>query len=81
MRETEYKVNIPKLCKKLCVALVSDLHSQDPTAVIESLKKRRPDYILMAGDIFELMDGSKDKKNDKAFALQFDLKPLLNSKS
>ena len=69
MRETEYKVNIPRLCKKLCIALVSDLHAQEPTAVIESLKKRRPDYILMPGDIFEVMDGSKDKKNDKAFGV------------
>ena len=69
MRETNYEVNISRCGKRLCIALVADLHAQEPRAVIESLKCKSPDYILMPGDIFELMDGSKDKKNDKAFAL------------
>ena len=69
MRETEYKLNKSCFPKKICVALVADLHSQSPDAVIASLKRRKPDYILMPGDIFELIDGTMDGYNENGFKL------------
>lgn len=40
------------------MAVVSDLHGGDPTAVLKMLEAERPDYILCPGDIFERLDGS-----------------------
>lgn len=72
MKETVYRVNIPRLRglgKSLCFALVSDLHNEDPSEAIAALERRRPDYILMPGDIFELLDGTMQEKSEGGFAL------------
>ena len=69
MKETVYRIKKNPFRKKLCIALVSDLHGEDPRPVIASLKKRAPDYILMPGDIFELLDGSMDEKCENGFKL------------
>ncbi len=41
----------------LCFGLVSDLHGGEPRQVLEMLRQEKPNYILMAGDIFEALDG------------------------
>ncbi len=69
MKETNYNFNIVRMGKSLCIALVSDLHAQDPDAVIDSLKKKSPDYILMPGDIFEFSNRIKDSRNENGFRL------------
>lgn len=58
--------NLPKKCR---FAVVCDLHAQKPDKVIELLKREKPDYILMPGDIFEPLDGRFDDKNEKTFPL------------
>ena len=58
------KSSFPKKCR---FALVSDLHSGKYEKVISMLEEIKPDYILLAGDILESLDGSCDEKNDKAF--------------
>ena len=55
--------------KGLRLAVVSDLHSQDPRRAIDALREIKPTHILMAGDILEALDGSCDGKNGQAFAI------------
>ena len=67
MKLTEYKLQNKNLPDKKVFALVSDLHSEKPEKVIRLLEKMNPDYILAPGDIFEVMDGTKDEKNENGF--------------
>lgn len=69
MKQTEYTINHSAFGKALCFALISDLHGEAPHAVIEALRAERPDYILMPGDIFELLDGTMPKEAENAFLL------------
>ena len=69
MKLTEYKLQNKNLPDKKVFALVSDLHSEKPEKVIRLLKKMNPDYILAPGDIFEVMDGTKDEENENGFIL------------
>ena len=57
MKRSVYEIKNSNFQKKICVAVVSDLHGCDPSAVIGALSEERPDYILMPGDIFERLDG------------------------
>ena len=57
MKKTLYRIKNSNFKKRIYIALVSDLHGQDPSAVIEMLRRERPDYILCPGDIFERLDG------------------------
>ena len=72
IKTSEYKIHSKKIKSGCRRALVSDLHAGAPDEVIEILKRTAPDYILLAGDIFERLDGSLDEKNDRAFALLFE---------
>lgn len=59
---TEYTIRCKAIEKELTVALLSDLHSSTSTDVsdlIALLRERRPDYILMPGDVFERLDGKR----------------------
>ena len=69
MKTTKYYVELEGFDRELTFALVSDLHSNDPRRVIEILKEETPDCILMAGDIFEALDGSCDEKNNIAYPI------------
>lgn len=69
MKTTTYTVDGHAFGRELCFALVSDLHGQDPTAAIEALKRTQPSYILMPGDIFELLDGSMQQEAENGFRL------------
>lgn len=69
MHKTVYTLKQNSFGKGKKIALVSDLHSGDPNKVIRELKNIKPDYILMAGDILEALDGRKDKLNEKAFGI------------
>lgn len=69
MRKTVYEIKEHKFCRPTCFALVADLHGGDPTDVIKILADEAPDYILMAGDIFERLDGTKDKKYENGIKL------------
>ena len=51
------------------IALACDLHAGNPKKAIAELKKIKPDYILLAGDILEALDGRKDLLNERAFPL------------
>lgn len=53
----------------LHLAVISDLHGCDPSEAIEILKASKPDHILAPGDIFELLDGSRDDANENGFLL------------
>lgn len=69
MKTSIYRLENTDLPRGKRMALVTDLHAQSPKAVIEALQKISPDYILMAGDIFEAFDGSYDDTNEKVFEL------------
>ena len=69
MKRTFYTLSGSAFEKKLTFALVSDLHGQDPRDVLEILKEERPDHILLAGDIFECLNGEKDEKYENGLAL------------
>ena len=59
---TEYALKLDNVGRKLTLALLSDLHSSpstDVSAMISLLREKRPDYILMPGDIFERLDGNR----------------------
>ena len=67
MRTSIYRLENTDLPKNKRFALVTDLHAQSPNALLRKLGKISPDYILMAGDILEALDGSCDGINQKAF--------------
>ncbi len=69
MKKTFYQVDCKAFAKHCRIALVSDLHNEDPAQAIAALKEIDPDYILLAGDILESLDGSKDADNDKTFSV------------
>lgn len=69
MKKTEYTLSGEGFGRSLCFALVSDLHGEDPEEVLEALREARPDYILMAGDIFERLDGAEDVTHQNGFRL------------
>lgn len=62
MKKTVYEINRGRFLKPQCFAVVSDLHGKEPSEVIAMLEAERPDYILMPGDIFELLDGADSEK-------------------
>ena len=63
MRLFEYAIECKRINGSYKLAVLSDLHGSDPFACIELLKKSLPDFILAPGDIFELVDGSREKMN------------------
>lgn len=69
MKETSYTLSVPRFGRPLCFAVVSDLHGSDPYAALRALEKKRPDWILMPGDIFERLDGAEDEIHSRALAL------------
>ena len=68
MKIKNYAFETDKMRRSLRIALVSDLHSHEPLAVIEAVGKIRPDIICIAGDLTEALDGSMDDKNEYGFA-------------
>lgn len=69
MKITNYDIKSAPEIKGVKMALISDVHSGNPCKIIELLKKQPLDFILLAGDIFENLDGSCDEKNNSTFAL------------
>lgn len=69
MKATHYTLSTRAFGRSLCFAILSDLHGDDPTPVIALLKQENPDYILMPGDMFELLDRIDIKKNENGFLL------------
>ena len=69
MKITNYDIKSASEIKGVRMALISDVHSGNPCKIIELLKKQPLDFILLAGDIFENLDGSCDEKNNLTFAL------------
>ena len=69
MKKSFYKLTPSRLPSGVRMVLVSDLHAQDPATLLKTLKKLSPDYILMAGDILEALDGSCEDINKKAFCV------------
>lgn len=69
MKITNYNIKIKSEIKDTRIALVSDVHSGNPYRIIELLKEQPLDFILLAGDIFENLDGSCDEKNNSTFVL------------
>ena len=69
MKKSFYSVCKDTFLKEARIALIADLHAQSYDRVIDELVKLSPDYILMAGDILEQLDGSSDEINEKAFGI------------
>lgn len=68
MKITNYAIKANKLGRSLRIALVSDLHSHEPSKVIRAVESISPDVICIAGDLTEALDGSMEKKNGHGFA-------------
>ena len=69
---TEYTVGCCSAPMGIKLAVVSDLHSRAGTEIqwiIQALESKRPDYILMPGDIFEKLDGSLKENKQQGFEL------------
>jgi len=66
MKVTKYHVNTTKINKPLNIACVSDLHARKSDAVIDTLKKIAPDFILLAGDIIEVSNEFMRERNKNA---------------
>ncbi len=69
MKTTKYKISSSGFFKHCRMALLADLHSQDSAQIISILQNEKPNYILMAGDMLEPLDGSADAKNKDAFEI------------
>lgn len=69
MRNSFYRIRCDRFPKNIRVAIVSDLHSGDPDHVICCLREITPDYILLAGDIMEALDGRFELKNENGYRL------------
>ncbi len=69
MKQTVYKLSSSAFPRHFRAALVSDLHASDPKRTINALCDISPDYILLAGDIVEALDGSCDEKNHKTLEI------------
>lgn len=69
MKKTYYTLSGTRFGKPTCFAIVADLHGREPSAVIEALREEKPDYILMPGDIFEVLDGVEDALHENALRL------------
>ena len=69
MKKSYYTLADTSLPKGLRLAVVSDLHAQDPRRVIKALEEIEPTHVLMAGDILEALDGSCDEKNSGTFEI------------
>ncbi len=69
MKQTEYTLCKKRFGRSLLFALVSDLHGADPAPILAALRERRPDYILMPGDIFERLNGEDTPARQRAMTL------------
>ncbi len=69
MKKSFYRSDGTGLPSGLRMALVTDLHAQGHDRLLLELKELSPDYILMAGDILEALDGSCDEINERAFSV------------
>ncbi len=67
MKKTFYSLHNKSFERHVRFALLADLHSKSPEAVLALLREVNPDYILMAGDMTEALDGSADEINANAF--------------
>ena len=69
MKKSFYTVEAEPYVRAVTVALVSDLHGEDPSDALTALREERPDYILMPGDIFEALTGEGDEKEQNGLRL------------
>lgn len=69
MKKSFYSICGDSFSQQIRMALVADLHAQEYKRVADELRSLHPDYILMAGDILEMLDGSANEKNEKAFGI------------
>lgn len=69
MKQTFYSLKNQKFSKHVRIALLCDLHAGNYTKALEKLEKLTPDYILLAGDMLEALDGSCDDKNKRAMGV------------
>ena len=67
MKTSVYRLEDSGLPRGKRMALLTDLHAQSPRALLRELQRLSPDYILMAGDMLEALDGSCDGINSEAF--------------
>ena len=67
MKITHYWFKTDKTEKDLRIAVVADLHSRAPDAVISAVEQIRPDAVCIAGDLTEALDGTLDGKNENGF--------------
>lgn len=64
MRKTEYRISSPANVS-CTIALVTDLHEQEPTEVLGILREAKPDVICVVGDLLERCDhgGNAEEAN------------------
>lgn len=68
MKITRYTLQTKRFAGSLRIAVVADLHSRAPDAVVQAVRTISPDIICIAGDLTEALDGTMDGKNENGFA-------------
>lgn len=68
MKHSVYHIKNERL-SGLHFAIISDLHGCSPEPALEILGRIAPNYILAPGDIFEILDGRDDDKNENGYEL------------
>ncbi len=69
---SEYGIKSEAFKEKISFAVVSDFHSGEGSQylhIIKALEEKSPDFILMPGDIFERLDGTRASGNQAGFEL------------
>ncbi len=61
------------------IGLVTDLHEEDPTELIDLLKKEKPDLILVAGDTLERHEEGKEGHTMKEIDSYQEISPFWSS--
>lgn len=66
-KTTFYTINNSKFDSARRFAVVADLHAHIPEGLLDRLFEVSPDFILMPGDSFERLDGSRAEINENTY--------------
>lgn len=67
MKITDYSISTKKPGVDLTLALVTDLHTQDPRPTIRALNKIKPEIIISSGDMFECFEKRNIDRNERGW--------------
>lgn len=69
MKTSRIRLSRERFGRRVLFALVSDLHGEDPREALRILREKKPDYILMPGDVLERLNGKDTRAHRNGFVL------------